>query len=645
MVLRLWLPLMLIATPLPAAGLPPGVAGKLPEFMLAPRVGAPQGKNRNRSHALLNPRLDCRLNRILAANSAVRAASRAVSSPPRRLVVQIVTGSSRGRASLEKAVAQAGGRVTGWRRSGRVAQALVPVTSLSRLSRLAGVVRIREPAAAVPLSEMVSEGVHDCGADLWHQAGRDGRGVKVGVIDVGFSGYRALLGSELPDRVEARNFIDGEADDAVDAGSAHGTACAEIIHDLAPAAALCLARVSSEIDLQEAADWLAQSCGVDIISTALGWYNLAPGDGTGVLADIVAAARAAGIFWVTAAGNDRLRHWDGSFVDYDGDGILDFSRERNIDYFGDEAGNAYLLEPGYSYTIYLRWSDWTEVSQDYDIYVYRWNGDSWGEPVASSVELQDGGEGQTPAETVAFVTSGEPTAYGFIIYKARPDVRPVDFELFVPFAPTLVESTTGRSLPNLADVPAAMTVAAVNAGDYRLEEYSSEGPTNGPGGALSGGLDKPDIAAFTNVSTATFGWYGFTGTSAATAHVAGAAALWLSENPQLGPTELANALLQQVFELNGPGFDFRTGWGGLHLETPEEPPGPEVVNWRGTVDTVWERAANWSGGKVPSAGDLVVVPTAVSGRQPYLTIAAQISTLELDGAVTIGVAGRLSLSP
>ncbi len=67
----------------------------------------------------------------------------------------------------------------------------------------------------------------------------------------------------------------------------------------------------------------------------------------------------------------------------------------------------------------------------------------------------------------------------------------------------------------------ATTVSAINANTYTLQEYSAEGPTNGFGGSAYGGLDKPHIAAYTNVTTASYGSLGFSSTSAATPHVAG----------------------------------------------------------------------------------------------------------------------------
>ena len=76
----------------------------------------------------------------------------------------------------------------------------------------------------------------------------------------------------------------------MDTGTEHGTACAEIIHDIAPEAEIYLIKIGTNLDLEEAAMY-AIAQGVDIISTSLGFYNLTPGDGTGEFEDLVALAR------------------------------------------------------------------------------------------------------------------------------------------------------------------------------------------------------------------------------------------------------------------------------------------------------------------------------------------------------------------
>src|SRR5262245_5374088 len=81
-----------------------------------------------------------------------------------------------------------------------------------------------------------SELLERMGVRAWHARGWRGRGLKVAVLDSGFSGYQAHLGAALPQVVKAHSFrFDGnlEAKD-----SQHGILCAEVIHALAPEAEL-----------------------------------------------------------------------------------------------------------------------------------------------------------------------------------------------------------------------------------------------------------------------------------------------------------------------------------------------------------------------------------------------------------------------
>ena len=130
---------------------------------------------------------------------------------------------------------------------------------------------------------------------------------------------------------------------------------------------------------------------------------------------------------------------------------------------------------------------------------------------------------------------------------------------------------TARSLANLADAPAAMTVAALDVkSPYPQESYSSEGPANGPGGTATGGATKPDISGFANVSTASYPDPNakFNGTSSATPHVAGAAALVKGAYPAYTPAQIQGFLEGRAIDMGSAGKDTLFGWGRLYLGTP-----------------------------------------------------------------------------
>ncbi len=481
-------------------------------------------------------------------------------------------------------VNQAGGEVTGLAYNDTVIQGWLPINTLERIADRGDIYYIRQPIELYPLEKLyvgnaTTEGVAALNGPAWHVAGYTGSGVKIGVIDTGFSGYPDLQGTDdLPASVTVKNFVDGESDAQVDGKGPHGTAAAEIIHDVAPDAEIYLAKVATEVDLAEAVAWLmSPETDVDIISTSIGAYIITPGDGTGLFADLVSQARAAGILWATAAGNDREIHWGGVYDDIDGDSLHEFANGEDVDCF-----TSTILDPTNCYpvfygdvNIFVRWSDWTNVNQDYDLHLVRWDDTDW-VTVASSTNVQDGSPGQRPTE---WITTTIPldinnlSSYGFRIERISGD-QPVNFEVFVPGLNLsgfgLQQSLYTRSITNLGDSPDAITVAALDVNSLVLESYSSEGPTNGPGGTATGGFIKPDISGFDNVSTVSYGALlsPFSGTSAATPHVAGAAALILSAYPSYTPDQLQAYLEGQAIDVASPGMDTRSGYGRLYLGDP-----------------------------------------------------------------------------
>jgi subtilisin family serine protease len=208
------------------------------------------------------------------------------------------------------------------------------------------------------------------------------------------------------------------------------------------------------------------------------------------------------------------------------------------------------------------------------VHIVRWNGTDW-ETVASSTNVQDGSPGQTPTEWITAVIF-DAAPYGFRIERVNGD-HAVNFEAFTPglisFGFGLKETVHARSLANLADSPGAVTVAALDVtSPYPQEFYSSEGPTNGPGGIETGGIIKPDISGFANVSTQSYGAGMFNGTSAATPHVAGAAALVLSAHPGFSPDQIQTFLQDLAIDMGGPGTDTQFGYGRLYLGPPSNAP-------------------------------------------------------------------------
>lgn len=191
--------------------------------------------------------------------------------------------------------------------------------------------------------------------------------------------------------------------------------------------------------------------------------------------------------------------------------------------------------------------------------------------MAGSYNFQDGGYYQTPEEFIG-VNAPYSAVYGVVVWKYSA-TRNVCLRLICPKMGGLDERVSARSLTFPADSPNAITVGAVNVSSpYTLEPYSSRGPTFGSGGVCSGGSTNPDIAAYANVSTVSYGAGGFNGTSAATPHVAGAAALVKHAYPSYTVSQLQSFLESRAIDIGTAGKDNLYGSGRLHLGSP--PSGP-----------------------------------------------------------------------
>ena len=572
--------LLFVACVILFAGVAPALAAPPPPDGQVSQAGAPPARH---------PKLDSSLAalagaaQVSIANAKTLADSKLLTLSDSRVQVQIATHPA-GLPNAVQAVSDAGGEVTGVGWGDTLIQAWLPFGGLEAVAAHPDVHFVYRPLRAFPAETLqvgnsTTEALGAFNAPAWHTAGYTGSGVKIGIIDGGFQGYQGLLGVDLPAAVTVKNFVDGESDAQADGTTQHGTACVEVIHDVAPGAQLYLAKIYTDLDLEQAVTWLIAQR-VDVISTSVGFYNGSPGDGTGHLAALVRQARQAGILWVTAAGNDRESHWGGAYSNRDADRFHEFANGGDVNCFSFNGMDclAFPLLIG-EVNILVRWSDWQSVNQDFDVHLVRWDGQSW-VTVASSTNVQNGGPGQTPTEWIAAGTIIDFAPYGFRIERIRGN-RSVNFEVFTPglvgfgFRPT--EFVRPRSLLNLADAPDAVTVAALDVNSLAQEFYSSEGPTNGPGGVETGGLLKPDISGFANVSTQSYGPGVFNGTSAATPHVAGAAALVLSANPGYTSDQVEAFLQARAMDLGQPGVDLQHGYGRLYLGDPPGASSPQPV--------------------------------------------------------------------
>jgi subtilisin family serine protease len=407
----------------------------------------------------------------------------------------------------------------------------------------AGLLKTREP--------IVSEGVELINARTWHVAGFTGRGVKVAILDRGFSGYRDLLGSELPRNVQTRSY---RQDGSFEGKDNHGTAVAEIIHDVAPESDLYLVSFDTLGEAKNALQWL---CGdrdplcqdpnyppvVDIIVMAWHWPDAYCFFDGGYLNKVLPLEelRHKGVLLVSAAGNLAQQHWSDIFRDEDGDSWHD--EELVINLQANE-------------TIELLFS-WEEPCNGA---AFRYN------VILEGPGIKIPGEGLPgqPWRKLSAQPSQGGTYYIKIQQIARDETQTRGIKLFsqVQEFPQEYRVIPG-SIPEPGISPNVLTVGAVDYQTLNLESYSSQGPA--PGGRI-----KPDLVAPTNVSVSPISGKRFSGTSAAAPHVAGAAALVKQACPGWGPDQIQRFLEDRAEDRGESGKDNQYGAGLLWLGPPLE---------------------------------------------------------------------------
>ena len=474
-----------------------------------------------------------------------------------------------------------------WRPDLGHAQLVVPPAQLRALLALPGIRDIALPSYAISARGAVTtEGDSALRFEaLRARTGLTGDGVRVGVIAEGIAGLAdAQASGDLPDLAGQHDFT-GEGID----GSAEGTAMLEIVHDVAPNAALYFAAATTAAEMIEAVNYLAQR--TDVVVDDLGFHF--PDDQRSAVSLNTAAAlnhpawpiRA----YVTAAGNWALRHYEGEYRAGPGGRTLGLAGAGPVHLFGrdgatDQLGrgetpyNEIRLQSGDELRAVLHWNDpWGDSSNDYDLFLL----DESGAVVASGAAEQ-GVSTRNPRERIVFQNDGDAGLFRLVVQNAGGRAAPRRLELFA-FGPKALEpdgtilnfNTTASSLLAQSDAPGGViTVAAVGhapADFRRVRPYSSRGPTNN-------GARKPDLAAVDNVAITGGGDFAspFFGTSAAAPHVVALAALLLEARPQLlaeggGRPDREREILRHA--LTGSAIDLA-------------PPGPDDASGAGRVDAL-----------------------------------------------------------
>jgi hypothetical protein len=359
---------------------------------------------------------------------------------------------------------------------------------------------------------------------------------------------------------------------------AEGTALLEIIHDLAPEARLFFANADTDLAFNQAVNYLAAN--TDVAMDDLGFFGL-PFDGTSDVSSNTAAALNSATnpirAYFTAVGNEAKVHYLGAYVDSGVDGGTIAQPAGHLHQFqgvpgvttdvlnlGPQPYDPIELPTNGEVVVVLEWDDpFGASSNDYDLFLVE---ESTGTVVARSTNRGCAFATRLdPVECLDYTYTGaspSPATFHIVIQNPGNTAAVKNLNLFffepecakagpislaathekhnynTPRSSVPAESDAGGSPVSVTSVgalcSASFNAALVNPSGCSdtthstIEFFSSNGPT-------VDGRTKPDVSGIDGVSVTGAGSFEnpFFGSSAATPHAAGVAALLLEAAPCL----------------------------------------------------------------------------------------------------------------
>jgi hypothetical protein len=385
--------------------------------------------------------------------------------------------------------------------------------------------------------------------------GVSGAGVKIGVISDGVDFL-----------VDSQNSGDLPFVQVLLAGSGNeGTAMLEIVHDLAPGAAMAFWGPGTSAEMVQGINAL-RDAGARVAVDDLSFFG-EPKFQDGMIAQAGRAFAQNGRAYATSAGNRGQEHYRSGYVPLFGQEFptSDYPSVHNYRPGDDDLGNTLTIPDGCSLSVHLQWSNpWGAASDDLDLYIGR----SSDLAILSSSEDEQSGS-QNPFESAFWRNDTGQSVDVFIAVAewARRTTLPlvIDYFALPNCGNALQYLTTAQSVAGNHAVNEVFSVAAVGAQTPTVaEDYSSRGPHEIFFPAFES-RPVPNISGVACVETYTgqLGYFSnpFCGTSAAAPHVAAIAALLVEASPGVDSQQIRNLIMATALDLGAPGFDLTYGAG------------------------------------------------------------------------------------
>ncbi len=522
-----------------------------------------------------------------------------------------------------KVVAPLGGEITNtWQNR---ADLWVPAEALTGLARALPAGYFMERADPGYPDDVGGQGATAVNSDSYRDAGQNGAGLTIAVIDSGFANFTmARNAGDAPPAVRTVtiNYAAAPWEDSND--TQHGTACVEAAFDHAPGANYRLYKTDSVTDLGTAVnDCIAN--GVDIITHSMSRYNTGWADNTGPACAAATAAANAGILFFTSAGNRAQQHWQGNFSDSDNDKWHGFS--------GNDETIDIVVAPNGGGSFFLQWAG----ASDYDFYLY--------DQDLTTVLASSTNGGNSNFESFTWTSPfGANRTVHLAVYLDGGSAS--QFEIFLHSSGTVTSfqyamAAGSTTSPSNTTHPNVISVGAVAFNSWNsangttgiIANYSSQGPSNS-------GMTLPDICGPTNTTTIAYGG-GFSGTSCSTPNCAGAACTFWDAHSGYGASAIRWLILEQADlwrDWGTSGNDNIYGRGGMLLidyvantrwvargynNVPESTTGPNY-----TLQAAYNQA--------PSSGRILIFPGGNYPEAANLTGTKNLSIQTVQNAANLG---------
>jgi len=483
--------------------------------------------------------------------------------------------------------------------SGPIVSGLIPIGAIQRMVQLDSLRAVQ--ASWQPMTNaglVTSEGVFVMGADLVPQTGL---GSTVGILSNSFDHLGdASLDQANGDLPAAVNILD----DSGNCGSIiipapcsdEGRAMAQLAHDVAPGAGIAFhTALGGQANFAQGIRDLA-AAGSDIIADDI-IYFAEPMFQDGIVAQAIDDVVAGGAAYFSAAGNSARASYESAFsgsgeilyVDtlfgrvFRGE-LHDFNSDPSI----VDWKQGLTIPAGATIFVTLQWdqpssavSPGSGSQSDVDIYLSSGNA-----ILASSID--DNVASGVPLEILNYTNSSSVAQNVdlLIAHFSGPESTLMKYVMFGGLNVTIEYATNSGTTYGHANAAGAEAVGATfyqqtpqydpGLSQPILEWFSSAGgvpilfnrngqPLPTPEIRQKPGIVGPDGANTTffvvDSGTDPDDWPNFFGTSAATPHAAGVAALMREANPAATPADIYSALEATALDMNDPGFDFDSGYG------------------------------------------------------------------------------------